>query len=54
MDCYICYSKPDLNVPLLSCNHYVCPPCYCNLRNNNIHTCCLCQKKLKRGRKTNK
>ena len=54
MDCYVCLSPPDLNVPLLRCQHYVCPPCYCRIKSEHIDKCLICYKKLIRGRKLNK
>ena len=54
MDCYICLDCPDPNVPLLKCGHYVCPPCYCSLKNHQFFDCQLCKKKLIRGHKRNR
>ena len=54
MDCYMCLDCPDKNVPLLRCGHYVCPPCYCALKDHKYFDCQVCKKKLIRGRKRNK
>ena len=53
MDCYLCNSEPDINVPLLQCKHYCCPKCYCDSKNNNKNNCLLCNKLLRRGKKKN-
>ena len=54
MDCYICLDKPDPNIPLLKCNHYVCCHCYCGLKLRGFNECQVCKKKLIRGAKKNK
>lgn len=53
MNCYLCEASPDPNVPLLTCGHYLCPPCYCHMRNDKNDFCLLCKKLLKRGRRNN-
>lgn len=47
MDCYICLDE-FLKIPLLNCGHFVCPKCYCDLKQRKINSCCLCKKKLTR------
>lgn len=54
MKCYLCLGDEDKNVPLLRCGCYVCPPCYCRIKQDRIYTCLLCDKKLIRGCKKNK
>lgn len=54
MDCYLCNESVDTNVPLLKCNHFLHPKCYCKLKDNKINNCLLCNQKLIRGRKKNK
>lgn len=41
-------SKTCQNIPLLVCSHFVCPACYMKRRNNGLHNCSECGKKLKR------
>lgn len=53
MDCYICLESCP-NVPLLKCGHFVCPPCYCDLKSRRFYHCSLCRKELIRGKKKNK
>ena len=50
MDCYICLESCP-NVPLLKCGHFVCPPCYCDLKSRRFYHCSLCRKELVRGKK---
>ena len=52
MDCYICLESCP-NVPLLKCGHFVCPPCYCDLKSRRFYHCSLCRKELIRGKKKN-
>jgi len=54
MNCYICESPPNQDIPLLRCGHYVCCECYCRIKSDKINVCLLCEKKLIRGRKLNK
>jgi hypothetical protein len=54
MDCYICLAEPDKNIPLLKCKCYLCPRCYCELKNRKLNFCVICDKKLIRGAKKNK
>lgn len=54
MNCYKCDKGPNLDIPLLRCGCYVCPPCYCLIKGEKINNCLICDKKLIRGRKLNK
>lgn len=54
MKCYLCLADEDKNVPLLRCGHYVCPPCYCRIKQDKMYACLICDKKLIRGCKKNK
>ena len=51
--CYVCLEYID-NIPLLKCNHFVCCNCYCDMKNQKLNNCLICQKKLIRGTKKNK
>ncbi len=53
MNCNICYQKPNINVPLLVCKHYICTTCYCKQKCNKINNCSICNQRLKRGKKLN-
>lgn len=50
MKCFKCLSIVA-NVPLLTCGHFCCPECYCDLKTYKINTCLICDKPLKRGNK---
>ena len=52
MNCFKCLNYVQ-NVPLLTCGHFCCADCYCDLKNNKQKTCLLCDKRLKRGIKKN-
>ena len=39
MYCYKCLAEPDKNVPLLKCGCYVCPSCYCDIKNRKLNEC---------------
>lgn len=54
MNCYLCNAEPDSHVPLLRCGDYVCPPCYCKIKDSSIEYCLICHKKLIRGKKRNR
>ena len=54
MNCYLCNKEPDLNVPLLRCGDYVCPPCYCKIKGSGENNCILCERRLIRGRRLNR
>jgi hypothetical protein len=54
MDCYICSTSPEKNIPLLTCGHYLCRRCYDNLKSNKINRCQICNKKFYRGTRKNK
>ena len=46
--CKICDVIKDKQVPLLNCEHYICPPCYVSMKSHKIDDCVLCNKKMKR------
>lgn len=52
MKCFKCLSIVA-NVPLLTCGHFCCPECYCDLKTYKINICLICDKPLKRGNKKN-
>jgi len=45
--CQICL-VPEKHVPLLKCNHFICPPCYTKIKNlyKDSSKCPFCEKKL--------
>lgn len=51
--CFICFEYVD-EVPLLKCNHFLCPTCYTDMKNRKLNNCLICNKKLIRGTKKNK
>jgi len=54
MNCYVCDKSPSNDIPLLRCGCYVCPPCYCKIKDERKNHCLVCGKKLIRGKKLNK
>ena len=54
LNCYVCSKLYEKNVPLLVCNHYVCPECYCNMKSKKVNECIICNKKLLRKQFKNK
>ncbi len=54
MNCYLCNEEPDGVVPLLRCGDYVCPSCYCRIRDHKITYCLICHKILIRGKIKNR
>jgi hypothetical protein len=54
MDCFNCETKQIKEVPLLKCGCYICPDCYCRLKNTKIEYCLICHKILRRSSKKNK
>ncbi len=38
----------------LQCGHFICPPCYCKLKENKTNHCVFCFKNLRRVRKCKK
>ena len=47
-ECIVCLEELE-KIPLLKCSHFVCPTCYCSLKNRRIDNCLYCQKKMIRG-----
>ena len=45
--CKICSELKDPDVPKLTCGHYICPPCYINLKSLKRDNCILCDRKMK-------
>lgn len=44
--CFVCQEIKNKDVPLLKCNDFLCPQCYCKLKENRINKCPCCFKKL--------
>ena len=52
--CYKCSNTPDAVIPFLTCGCFLCPKCYCDLKNQHINNCLICDRKLRRGIKKNR
>lgn len=50
MKCYYCL-QVEYRVPMLECGHFLCPCCFCMLKNDGINNCLRCDKILSREKK---
>lgn len=46
-ECIVCLE--EFHIPLLKCGHFVCPCCYCGLKNRKMNGCPYCKKRMIRG-----
>lgn len=54
IQCELCPNS-FLNIPLLTCGHFICNVCYMQQKNINRRcNCPFCDKKLKRGKTYNR
>lgn len=54
-DCQLCYKlMVASDIGDLQCGHFICPSCYCKLKENKTNHCVFCFKNLKRVRKCKK
>ena len=45
--CKVCSELKDREVPKLCCGHYICPPCYVEMKSLQKNNCILCDRKMK-------
>lgn len=45
--CKVCSELRNPDVPKLTCGHYICPPCYIDMKGMKRDNCMLCDRKMK-------
>ena len=48
--CIVCLEN-FCGVPYLTCGHFVCPCCYCELKNRHKNGCPYCHQRMIRGKR---